>query len=314
MGIHSASIITKKGEILVSRQFSKLSKLKMEEYMSNLPKLISSEQQHSFIELESVRYLYQPVEEYYLVLLTSKGSNIIEDLEVLKLLYSLLLLVCKPLEEQTILDNYLTIILGFDDVVSLGYRESVTLTQIQSYLLMESANEKVHIKQQKMKESEAQDDVKRRQHEIELKRKAAEKEDIGNIMGGGLRDSDEWEAREKLIEETAVKSPPTKIPRSRGAGMQLFTKDKKSAGGTGTSMGQGVGGALPNLFGGEPTNIHKMSTSSIDAKGTHYIYIYIYIYRQEYEHGIDAQSSVREHSHSECGENKFANIERWGFG
>ncbi len=280
MGIHSASIITKKGDILISRQFSKLSKLKMEEYMSNLPKLISTEQQHSFIEVDSMRYLYQPVEEYYLVLLTAKSSNIIEDLEVLKLLYSLLLLLCKPFEEQTILDNYLSIILGFDDVVSLGYRESVTLTQIQTYLLMDSANEKVHIKQQKMKENEAQDEVKRRQHEIELKRKAAEKSDldIGGVMGGD-KEIDEWKARDKIIEESAVKTTPTKmVGKGKRGGMQLFSKEKKQSVG-----GIGRGGGITNLFG--EAQVHKMSSASGENIGIWYIY---YIYRPKYEYGVDA--------------------------
>ena len=79
MVIISAAICDKSGGILLSRQFQNITKHQLEENMRNFPKLISLEQQHTFVETEFVRYLYLPLDSMYLVLLTKKNSNIIED-------------------------------------------------------------------------------------------------------------------------------------------------------------------------------------------------------------------------------------------
>lgn len=45
--------------------------------------------QHTFIETDAVRYVYQPLEGLYMLLLTNKSSNILEDLETLHILAKL---------------------------------------------------------------------------------------------------------------------------------------------------------------------------------------------------------------------------------
>ena len=96
MVVISASICNKNGKILMARQFIPITRMKLEEYVANFPKLIESGKKYqnmltlylgkqcTHIETESIRYVYLPIEKLYLILITTKNSNIIEDLEVIR--------------------------------------------------------------------------------------------------------------------------------------------------------------------------------------------------------------------------------------
>jgi len=102
MVIISSTICDKKGKIIMARQFIDVSKLKMEEYISTFPQLIESgkyihlfhtDSQCTHVETESVRYVYLPIDDLYLVLITNKNSNIIEDTEIIRQLHKIILKV-----------------------------------------------------------------------------------------------------------------------------------------------------------------------------------------------------------------------------
>lgn len=64
------------------------------------------------------------------------------------------------MNESTIGKKAFDLILCFDDVISNGYRESVTMSQIESYIEMESTDEKVAQKARMLKEAEMRDNAK----------------------------------------------------------------------------------------------------------------------------------------------------------
>lgn len=55
-----------------------MTRARIEGLIASFPKLTSSGQQHTTIETDHVRYVYQPLEELFIVLITNKQSNILQ--------------------------------------------------------------------------------------------------------------------------------------------------------------------------------------------------------------------------------------------
>ncbi|KAL6494475.1 hypothetical protein OROGR_031275 [Orobanche gracilis] len=144
MVVLAASITSKSGKALVSRQFVVMSRIRIEGYLAAFPKLVETGKQHTYIETESVRYVYQPIESLYLILVTNKQSNILEDLEILRLLSKLVPEYSYSLDEEGIGKTAFEILFAFDDAISLGHKESVKVAQVKQYCEIESNEEKLH--------------------------------------------------------------------------------------------------------------------------------------------------------------------------
>ena len=100
--------------------------------------------QHS--ETAEVRYVYQPIESLILVLTTSKLSNIVEDLETLRLFSKLIPEYCPgEVDETSVCKHAFELLFAFDELIAcgVGHRENLTLQQVQANLEMESHEEKL---------------------------------------------------------------------------------------------------------------------------------------------------------------------------
>ncbi|WCJ32284.1 Coatomer subunit delta [Euphorbia peplus] len=194
MVVLAASILTKSGKVLVSRQFVDMSRVRIEGLLSAFPKLIGSGKQHTFVETDNVRYVYQPIEALYLLLVTTKQSNIVEDLLTLRLLSKLVPEYCYSLDEEGISMGAFELIFAFDEVISLGQKENVTVAQVKQYCEMESHEEKLHKLVLQSKIDETKDIMKRKANEIDKSKIEKNKVDKGGFMsmqsmGSGRIDS-----------------------------------------------------------------------------------------------------------------------------
>jgi len=139
----AASIVTKSGRPVLSRQFREMPRSRIEGLLTSFPKLIPANSQHTSVETADVRYVYQPLEDLYILLITNKASNILLDIDTLHLVSRVVSDLAHSPGEQEILRNSFEIIGAFDEIISLGYREQVNLMQVRNVLEMESHEEKI---------------------------------------------------------------------------------------------------------------------------------------------------------------------------
>lgn len=181
MVVLSAAVLTKGGKTLLARQFVEMSRIRIEGLLAAFPGLVQASAEHTFVETDAVRYLYQPIESLYVLLITTKKSNIVEDLETLRLI-SKILPEYSPrygiVDEEAVTDAAFEILYSLDEVLDWGgLRQAVSLQQIATYTEMYSHEERLSqmIKESKM--AEAKQASKRRADEIARSR--------GPASGGG---------------------------------------------------------------------------------------------------------------------------------
>ena len=73
----------------------------------------------------------------FILLVTNRGSNIIEDLEMLRLLAKVVPEYSRVLNEDAVSDNIFDLIMAFDEVVSNGgYNENMNLADVSVTIIL----------------------------------------------------------------------------------------------------------------------------------------------------------------------------------
>uniref|UniRef100_A0A2K5H953 Coatomer subunit delta n=1 Tax=Colobus angolensis palliatus TaxID=336983 RepID=A0A2K5H953_COLAP len=234
MVLLAAAVCTKAGKAIVSRQFVEMTRTRIEGLLAAFPKLMNTGKQHTFVETESVRYVYQPMEKLYMVLITTKNSNILEDLETLRLFSRVIPEYCRALEENEISEHCFDLIFAFDEIVALGYRENVNLAQIRTFTEMDSHEEKVFRAVRETQEREAKAEMRRKAKELQQARRDAERQGKKAPGFGGFGSSAvSGGSTAAMITETIIESDKPKVapaparPSGPSKALKLGAKGKE---------------------------------------------------------------------------------------
>ncbi|SNX82149.1 related to coatomer delta subunit (delta-coat protein) [Melanopsichium pennsylvanicum] len=235
MVILAASVSTRGGKPVISRQFRDMPRSRIEGLLASFPKLISAGSQHTSVETDAVRFVYQPLEDLYMILITNKNSNILQDIDTLHLFARVTSDICRSLDESSVLRYSFELLGAFDEIISLGYRENVNLTQVRSILEMESHEEKIQEIIERNKEMEAKEELKRRAKQLEMQRRDAARRGQMGANSGGFGSSGGYTAVQQRFEPPPTQAPvqtgfsSTSTPAAKpfkGKGMQLGKKSK----------------------------------------------------------------------------------------
>ena len=131
-----------------SRQSLGLPRSRLESLLTSFPRLVSPTSEHTVLEASGVRFVYTPLEDLYVLLITNTQSNILLDLSTLSLATRIVTELASggrggAVGEQDVLRVSFEILSAWDEVISLGWRENVNLQQVRSVLEMESHEEKI---------------------------------------------------------------------------------------------------------------------------------------------------------------------------
>ncbi|KAJ1966796.1 coatomer subunit delta, partial [Dispira parvispora] len=239
---------------------------RIEGLLASFPKLMSVGKQHTIINTESIRYVYQPMDTLYMVLITNHQSNIVQDIDTLNLFARAATDVCggSGVHEYIVLEHCFEILCMFDEIVNLGLRENVNMAQLTTIMEMESQEEKIQEAIAKNKEREAKEELKRRAKQFDLQRKEANKHGLG---GGGSPFTNSLSTFASTVKSaySPVESTgasfdyedrvPSALPKASGSSKSGALKGRGMK--LGSKKDKHVPGLLPP---GEPELVRQMET------------------------------------------------------
>ena len=163
--IYTIAIINHSGKLILARQFTHEDKNQIEGQLSVFPKLVQFSG-HAYIDTESVRFVYQDINDLYIVLVVSKDSNIVSDLDSLSFLVDVTRFVAGDINEEKIIKSGLDLIFAYDECVFDGFRQNFSAATISEFLKMDSMEEAEANRIRAEKEARAAAEMKRRVTEL----------------------------------------------------------------------------------------------------------------------------------------------------
>ncbi|GAA5930908.1 coatomer subunit delta [Sporobolomyces koalae] len=156
--------------------FVGLPRPRLESLLASFPRLVSPTSEHTVVESSGVRFVYTPLEDLYVLLITNTQSNILLDLSTLSLITRIATELGSggrggAIGELDVMRVNFEILSAWDEVISMGWRENVNLGQVRNVLEMESHEEKIQEIIARNKEHEAKEELKRRAKQLENQRR-----------------------------------------------------------------------------------------------------------------------------------------------
>lgn len=129
-------------------------------------------------------------------------------------------------DEQSILDNAFTLVFAFDEIVALGYKESVNMGQISLFIQMDSHEERVHNAVRQSQERDAKQKMKEKAKQLsKLQRTQQLSKRNASANFSVVKSSEDDKAEPTAIDEKPeVSSYPLKPKTSRA--LKLGVKSK----------------------------------------------------------------------------------------
>lgn len=138
----AAGICSRSGQIVFVRVFHQAPLGKIDSAISAFPRHLESGQQHTFVEVDHFRYIFRPIDDNYVVLLTNKTSNILQDMKIADLFASASTNVLQNSKSDVSLSSF-DLIIAYDEIYNqLGY-SVFDIDSLNTILAMESHEEAV---------------------------------------------------------------------------------------------------------------------------------------------------------------------------
>ncbi len=226
MAAMSIVICSKTAKVIFARQFVPMTRRELEEYVVQFSRGIDSCKDITHFESDKVRYLFIPIDTFFLILITSRTSNIIEDTEILKLIYRLVQDVCGAVDYESITQNAFELMMGVDDIVCLGYRSGANIAQVKQYMQMESLEEKEFKRRKLEQERKVQRDLNEKSKEFDKLRR--EKKFMTNAISSSNFVKDEPATQQRHY-ETVYKEENTEETNKKNEITESDKGEKKQS-------------------------------------------------------------------------------------